>query len=165
MAWQKGTAAAVRQHVARTPEVVYDLVTDVTRMGEWSPECVGGQWLDGATGAAVGARFRGRNKRGLARWSNKPRVVVADRGREFAFVAPDLLGRDMTRWTYRFEPANDGTDVVESFEFLAALPLFVRLAERYMMGVRDRKADLEAGMRNTLLQMKAATENEGKAAV
>ena len=47
-------------------EAVYDLVTDVTRMGEWSPENEGGEWLDAARGPVVGARFRGRNKRKLS---------------------------------------------------------------------------------------------------
>src|SRR5258708_6330417 len=98
---QRGTMGEVHQHIEAGPEVVYDLVADVTRMGEWSPECVGCEWVDGATGPAVGARFRGRNRHGLARWSNKPRVVAADRGRMFGFVATDPIGRDMTRWTYR----------------------------------------------------------------
>jgi len=49
--------------VRASAEMVYDRISDVTRMGEWSPENQGGEWLDGATGAAVGARFRSRNKR------------------------------------------------------------------------------------------------------
>src|SRR5437868_738521 len=108
---KKGTSSEARVRIAATPEVVYDLISDVTRMGEWSPECVACEWIDGATGPSVGARFRGQNRHGLARWSNKPRVVVADRGREFAFVATDPFGRDMTRWTYRFEVVDGGTDL------------------------------------------------------
>jgi hypothetical protein len=69
---ERGATGTVRQLIEAPREVVYDLVTDVTRMGEWSPECVACEWVDGATGPAVGARFRGRNRHGLARWSNKP---------------------------------------------------------------------------------------------
>jgi len=155
---KKGTTSTVREHVDATPEVVYDLVSDVTRMGEWSPECVACEWVDGATGPVVGARFRGRNRHGLARWSNRPRVIAADRGREFGFVATDPLGRDMTRWTYRFEPTPAGTDVTESIEMLRSIPLHIRLTDRWLMGVKDRKADLEANMHRTLAAIKTAVE-------
>ena len=30
--------------IARDPEALYDMVSDVTRMGEWSPVCTGGSW-------------------------------------------------------------------------------------------------------------------------
>ena len=155
---KRGTTSEVRERIDAPPEVIYDLVADVTRMGEWSPECVGGEWVDGATGPAVGARFRGRNRHGLARWSNKPRVVAADRGREFGFVAIDPVGRDMTRWAYRFEPTPTGTEVTESFEMVRTIPLYIRLFDRWLMGVKDRKADLEANMRRTLASIKTAAE-------
>jgi hypothetical protein len=128
------------------------VVSDVTRMGEWSPETVRCEWLDGASGPIVGARFKGSNKRGLARWSTKPRVVAADPGREFAFVVDDL-----TRWSYRFEPDGDGCRVVESFEMLEDLPLKFRIADR-AMGIKDRPADLERAMGETLERVKRAVE-------
>ena len=90
-----------------SPEVLYDLVSDVRRMGEWSPECQRCEWIDGATGPAVGARFKGSNAHGRARWSTTTKVVAAESGREFAFVTGHL-GRDMTKWSYQFEPASDG---------------------------------------------------------
>ena len=158
-----GTTREARLHVSAPPEVVYDLVSDVTRMGEWSPECVSCEWTDGATGPAVGARFRGTNRHGLARWSNKPRVVVADRGREFAFISTDPFGRDMTKWSYRFEAVDDGTDVVESFELLDDLPLYLRLTDRFVMKVKDRAADLEANMERTLAKLKATLERGERA--
>ena len=155
---KRGTTSKVHVHVEAAPEVIYDLVADVTRMGEWSPECVACEWVDGATGPAVGARFRGRNRHGIARWSNKPRVVAAERGREFGFVATDPIGRDMTRWTYRLEPARSGTDVTESFEMVRSIPLYIRLSDRWLMGIKDRQADLEANMRRTLAAIKSAAE-------
>ncbi|MGH9050843.1 MAG: SRPBCC family protein [Acidimicrobiia bacterium] len=55
---EKGTEAHVSLHVDAPPEKLYELVSDVTRMGEWSPECRRCEWIDGATGPAVGARCR-----------------------------------------------------------------------------------------------------------
>jgi hypothetical protein len=100
----------------------------------------------------VGARFKGSNKRGVARWSTKPRVVAAEPGREFAFVVDDL-----TRWCYRFEPEGDGTRLIESFEMLEDLPWKFRIADR-MMGIKDRPADLEQAMGETLQRIKRAVE-------
>ena len=70
----------VRAHIEADPLTVYALVTDVTRMGEWSPETQKAAWVDGATGPAVGAKFKGTNKRGFMRWSTTPRVDVAISG-------------------------------------------------------------------------------------
>jgi hypothetical protein len=151
-----GTKGVATLHIAVAPEKLYELVSDVTRMGEWSPECQKGEWLDGATGPVVGARFKGSNKRGIFRWSTKPRVVSADEGRLFAFAVPHG-GKDMTKWSYQFEPEGDGTKVTESFEMLLDVPWYFLVTER-MMGAKDRKADLEAAMRATLERVKAVAE-------
>ena len=148
----KGTRGEAAVHVDASPDAVYAVVSDVTRMGEWSPETVRCQWLDGATGPAVGARFKGSNRRGIARWSTTPTVVAAD-GREFAFVVDDT-----TRWSYRCEDDGEGTRLVESFEMLASMPRRYVLAERYIMRVKDRRADLERAMAETIGRIKAAVE-------
>jgi hypothetical protein len=131
-------------------------VSDVRRMGEWSPETVECDWIDGATGPAVGARFKGRNKRRFIRWSTKPEVVAADPGREFAFATS---GGGATKWTYRFESTADGgTDAAESFELLEDMPWIIVTADRYLLGIKDRKADLEDAMQQTLERIKKAAE-------
>jgi uncharacterized protein YndB with AHSA1/START domain len=152
----KGTTGQARVHISAPPEKVYDLVTDVTRMGEWSPETVKAEWIGGATGPAVGARFKGSNKRGVIRWSTKPRVVVAEAGREFAF---ETGGPGPTRWSYRFEQATDGgTDATESFEVMKDMPWYITVTERHLMGIKDRKADLIDAMQQTLERIKKAAE-------
>ena len=85
-------------------------------------------------------------------------MVAAERGREFGFVALDPVGRAMTRWTYRFEPIPTGTEVTESFAMVRTIPRYIRLFDRWIMGVKDRKADLEANMRRTLACIKTAAE-------
>lgn len=72
-------AASVARVIGAPAEVVYDLVSDVTRMGDYSPENTGGTWLDGATGPAVGARVTGTNevaRHGRTR-SNRCRTACA----------------------------------------------------------------------------------------
>jgi uncharacterized protein YndB with AHSA1/START domain len=147
------TTASVSTSVAASPEAVYDLVADVTRMGDWSPECHRCEW-QGRPGE-VGSRFKGSNKRGLLlRWSTTAEVSTAERGREFAFhtLAGDKVS---TRWIYRFEPDGDGTRVTETFESVFTPPL-IAFAERTLL--RNRQQQLEAGMAKTLARLKAVAE-------
>ena len=66
-----------------SPQTVYGLISDITRMGEWSPECVRCSWAKGATGPAIGARFKAKNKGGRGpAWYNTPKVTAAEPGRD-----------------------------------------------------------------------------------
>jgi uncharacterized protein YndB with AHSA1/START domain len=140
--------------IAARPAEVYDLVTDVTRMGEWSPECYRCEWLDGATAARVGARFRGHNRLGRFRWQTTAAITAAERGREFAFtVVHDGTGREETAWRYRFEPTPGGTLLTESFEFLWC-PLGNRVVELFV----PRGAQVNRGIHQTLQRIADAAE-------
>src|ERR1700733_2783066 len=90
--------------VACAPDKLYDLVSDVTRMGEWSPVCQACWWDDGA-GPRAGAWFTGRNENAERTWETRSLVVAADRGREFAF----MVSGSGIRWGYAFAPAEGGT--------------------------------------------------------
>jgi len=70
-----GAPVSVSETVAAAPDVLYGLVADVTRMGEWSPENEGGTWLGGATTATPGARFRSQNRVGKRSWKTVATVV------------------------------------------------------------------------------------------
>ncbi len=63
-------------HIDAEPDAVYELISDITRMGEWSPECQGGDWIDGAT-PSVGSQFHGRNRRGDNEWTTPNTVIAA----------------------------------------------------------------------------------------
>jgi uncharacterized protein YndB with AHSA1/START domain len=144
--------ADVTVAIAAPPEVVYDLVADVTRMGEWSPECTSCEWL-GEPGQ-VGSRFRGHNRSGLARWSTTAEVQVADRPRAFSFAT--MSGDKVsTVWSYRVEPDGYGTKLTESFESVST-PFLIGIAERLF--IRNRQQQLEAGIASTLAAIKAAAE-------
>lgn len=139
-------------------EQVWAMVADVTRMGEWSPETERAEWIDGATGPAVGARFKGYNKRGRTKWSTMCEVIEAEPGRSFAFAVGKQAKPD-TIWRYRFVPAGNEVEVTESFELTKPLGSFSRLLTRVTTGVTDREADLTEGARATLAALKKAAES------
>ncbi|MDP1819058.1 MAG: SRPBCC family protein [Acidimicrobiales bacterium] len=145
----------VALRIAATPERLYELVADVAGMGRLSPECTGGQWLDGATGPAVGARFKGRNKRGIARWSTTNTVVAAEPGKAFAFETK----QSGMRWSYRFDPDGDGTIVTERREAWRDRPLLAKVFSKVALGgVEEHDDEMRAGMRATLERLRELAE-------
>jgi hypothetical protein len=143
--------------VAAAPEAVYDLVADVTRMGDWSPVCTGGVWDDDTK-----SWFVGSNESGELKWETKCRVEVADRGKEFTFTNCGFGGDiDLVRWSYTFAPAGDGCEVTEVWQVLPSYPDFISkllpnmTAEEYLDGV---KPTTQTGMAETLAKLKAAAE-------
>ena len=143
--------------MAASADRIWDLVTDITRVGEFSPETFEAEWLGGASRPEMGARFRGhvrRNGRGPVYWTVCT-VVACDPGREFAFAVAGPGGVTLSTWRYQLEPRAAGTDVTESFE-LADRPV-MRL---YWMiaGFARGPTNLD-GMRLTLERIKAVTES------
>lgn len=144
--------------IAATPEQVYALVADISRMGEWSPECIRCSWTKGATGPVVGARFKARNRGGRGpAWFNTPRVTVAEPGREFAFNRSGP-GIGSYTWRYRMEPTDGGTRLTESFDAERPLGSWMTWITEKWTGSSDRDADLRRGMTVTLARIKAAAE-------
>ena len=148
--------AQVSIDIDAPPERIYDLVADLPGMGRWSPENRGGKWLGTATGAEVGARFRGRNRHGIAFWTTTCRIVAADRGRELAWeVSAGPL--PVSRWRYEFTPRPDGgTTVVESTEDRRGRVL--RWSSPWTIGIGDRRGENMKNMQVTLERLKAAAE-------
>lgn len=153
---------SVSIHIDAPAEQVYDLVADVTRTPEFSPEIVRCTWVGGATGPAVGARFRAFNK--VPRrppWSNKPVVTVVERGRTFAFARTEKLGGTVD-WTYRFEPEGNGTKVTESYDVSRPISRMGWFMIGVLFNRRDRRADLHSGMEQTLQRIRAVAERAPK---
>jgi hypothetical protein len=141
--------------MAAPPERVWELVSDVTRIGEFSPETFEAEWLDGATGPEVGARFRGhvkRNGKGPIYWTACT-VTACEPGREFAFGVGSP-GKPMNTWRYELRPAGSGTEVTESFQLsdMPALRLYWAL-----FGWTRGRTNVN-GMRTTLERIKAVAE-------
>ena len=138
-----------------TPEDLYDLLADISQMGRWSPVCTGGTYDDD------GEWFTGTNAMGAATWETRCRVVVAEHGREFAFINHGLDGRvEMVRWGFQLEPVGDGaTEVTETWQVLPDYADGLGADEASARGVLDmmREAALE-GMPQTLAALKADAE-------
>ncbi|WP_435769967.1 SRPBCC family protein [Nocardioides sp. SYSU DS0651] len=155
---QELTTDSVERHIEASPEALYDIVADVTRTPELSPEITACEWIDGATGPVVGARFRARNHAGRGPdWHNEPVVEVADRGREFAFSRSEK-GAGTIRWRYVFEPEGTGTRVTESYEVVRPVPLFGWFVIGWVYGNTDRRSDLRRGMTVTLDRLASLVE-------
>ena len=142
--------------IQRSPEDLYDLISDVTRMGEWSPVCKA-CWWDEGDGPRPGAWFTGRNELPERTWETRSRVVAADRGREFAF----MVRGSWVRWGYTFTPVEGGTQVTESWEFLPAG--IAGFEERYgadaQAQVANRAQAARTGIPATLAALKQAAES------
>lgn len=144
-------------HVALPPAELYELVSDVTRTGEWSPVCKECWWDEDATGPEVGAWFIGRNVQAEREWQTRSQVVAAEPGRTFAWE----VNGGWVRWGYTLESEAAGTRLTESWAFL----------ERGIAGFRERfgeTADAEIAARSesaltgipaTLAAIKAVAEN------
>ncbi len=146
---------SVSSVIAADPATLYGLISDVTRMPEYSPETVKVSWTDKSTTAQVGATFKGVNKLGFLSWSTKPTVTVAEPGRQFAFKVPGGSG---PTWTYTFEPVAGGTKVTESIEQSKPSPAIIRFMQR-RAGVTDRSANLRSAMATTLQRLAAVATN------
>lgn len=142
--------------VAAAPSALYAMVSDVTRMHEWSPENVACSWNGGASGPTVGARFSGRNRRGWRRWSTVNEVVEAQPGAVFAFRTSSM-GLPVAEWRYRFADDEDGgTTVTESWTDQRGT--LISVLGRLATGVGDRAVHNRESMRQTLAALKAAAE-------
>ena len=146
---------SVTVRMAASPEIVWDLVSDVTRIGEFSPETFEAVWLGGATGPAVGAKFKGHVKRngvGPTYWT-VCQVTACVPGEHFEF-AVIFHGETANRWGYRLKAVDGGTEVTESF----AMPKNA-LSRIYwtLLGWHRSRAN-QRGMRQTLERIREIAE-------
>lgn len=143
--------------VGAPPEVVFDLVTDIGRTGEWSPICTGCWWDDPAEAGQVGAWFTGRNELPTRTWETRSQVVAAERPKEFAFE----VGEGFVRWAYTFSPSDEGTLVTESWHFLpAGIEMFhQRYGEDAAHEIAVRTEAARTGIPATLAAIKGIAES------
>jgi hypothetical protein len=150
---------AVDLFIAAPPAAVYDRIADVTATGERSTECRSCEWLTGAQPGAVGARFRGRNRSGIFRWSRICEVTEAVPGRSFAFrTVPERLDpsrADSTTWSFTLDPEGTGTRVTHAYQ-ITKLPVrpFLWLYPRLLPQHRDMRPQ----MTHTLEALRAQLE-------
>lgn len=139
--------------IAASPEAVFALVADVTRMGEWSPENVGARWLDGGTGRQ-GDWFEGDNKSGDREWTRACEVARSEPGRDFTFVV-DGVQKNCTWWSYEMAPTDVGTRLTERWWIVNKTPAVQAATQEQ---VEARIALTETMLADTLAAIKAAAE-------
>jgi uncharacterized protein YndB with AHSA1/START domain len=129
-------------------EQVWDVISDVTRVGEWSHECRGAQWLGAVAEPVPGARFRGRNRSGWARWSRACEIVAVDPPRDLAWrTVPSRLLPDSTLWRIQLEPVGQRTRITQSFQVLLAPWLLDRFFAQVIPAHQDRDRQLAEDLR------------------
>jgi uncharacterized protein YndB with AHSA1/START domain len=145
----------VERQIAATPEAAWELIADITRMGDWSPETTSAEWTRGIGRPAVGASFRGTNRKGSKTWRSDCVVTACVPGQRFAFdvnVGPFKVAG----WAYEFAASDGGCLVTERWEdHRGAL---VTWLSPVITGTKDRAARNQETMTVTLDRLAAALE-------
>ncbi|OBF07651.1 SRPBCC family protein [Mycobacterium sp. 852002-10029_SCH5224772] len=151
---QKDEILTASTEVRASADQIYAVVSNVTRIPEWSPETTRAKWL-------APNRFQAWNRRRLGRWRTMANVVDAVPGQRFAFVV-QAMGGDWTQWTYVIEPgsAAGATRLTEEFRMCVGLPLSVVVFEHLFLFVRDRRQDLQKNLDLSVERIKAIVEAE-----
>lgn len=145
-----GTLARHGRNEAVTPApapAVWEILSDVTRVGEWSHECRAARLLGSARAPAPGVRFRGRNRSGVFRWSRSCVFTVVDPPRTLAWRTGGLWGKvDSTEWRLDLEPVDGGTRIVQTYRVLRVAPGLDRVYWLLIKAHRDRRAALSTDL-------------------
>lgn len=143
--------------VAASPQQVYDVVSDITRTGEWSPVCRSAEWVDPQR-TGEGAQFLGHNDDGTKEWTTTSTVVSARPGEEFVWE----VGEGFVRWGYHLRAVDGGTELTHAWEVLP--PLHGHFARKYgeqaqeVLAHRTRSA--HASIPRTLETLKGIIERQ-----
>ena len=147
---------SVTREIAASPEQVWAMISDLTRMGEWSPENEGAKWLRGANGPKPGATFKGSNRNGNKKWTTTGTVVDAEPGRLFSFRIT-VKGFKVAEWRYTFEPIETGCRVTETW--IDQRNQLAKALGKPVSGVAERSSHNRLGMEQTLERLKSAAES------
>lgn len=139
--------------VQAPPEKVWELVSDLPRIAEWSPQVVK-SFVRGGT-VREGAQMFNLNHKGLLVWPTRADVVRWEPGREVAWKVRE----NGATWSFTLEPTATGTRVVQRRDLSNGLSeLSISLTDRFLGGQGPFQAELQAGMRQTLAHVKALAE-------
>ena len=157
---RQSLSAAVSVDVAAPIDVVWSVVSDPLRVPEWSHECREVRYLDGATSAEAGHRFRGSNRSSRWGWSRDCTVFLHDEPNEFAYLTSGGFG-DATAWHFRLEPTASGTRLTQAFQGVSMPRWLSALVTVLIPGHDDRTEAL----RGDLMRLAALAQNPLEAAV
>lgn len=156
------TQTPVRTHaqsitIEATPEALYDLVSDITRTGEWSPVCAACWWDEPGEAGRVGVWFTGHNELPGRSWETRSQIVAADRGREFAWI----VGGSFVRWGFTFDSDGAATKLTESWAFLpSGIAMFQeKYGDQAAAEIDERTRQAQDGIPRTLAAIKRIAES------
>jgi uncharacterized protein YndB with AHSA1/START domain len=138
------------------PAVVWGMVSDPTRMPEWSPELTAARWVSDVHEPRVGARFKGSNRHGVFRWSTSCEVIAAEPEQVFSYRVRSVFGLPVSQWSFRIAPTDGGCELTEATTDERGAVM--RVLGPTATGVGDRVTHNLAGIRATLAAIKAAAE-------
>ncbi len=145
--------------VAARPGEVWDVLVDVTRIGEWSHECRSAHWLGDDHRPRPGATFVGRNRVGWLSWSRINEIVSAEAPRELVWrTVPTPLFPDSTLWRVELQLVDGGTTIRQSFSVLRAPWLLDRVYASLIPAHQDRDSKLK----QDLIRLGAAAQRGAK---
>ncbi|WP_072691007.1 SRPBCC family protein [Rhodococcus marinonascens] len=138
-----------------TPQDVWAVVSDLKRMGEWSPQCRQMRVLGGIV--QEGTRTLNINRKGFLVWPTRSKVVKFQPNKTIAF----RILENGTVWSYELEPIAGGTKVTERRDIPAEVSKVSRFLVKTVLGGNDDfEVDLVNGMNTTLARIKSEAERK-----
>lgn len=141
--------------IAAPAGVVWDLVSDVRRMSEWSPQVTSTRLREGFESCALGTQFTNRNKLGDLEWTTHAEIVRFEDGREIAFRVEE----NWAVWSFTLSTTGEGTVLTQRRETPDGISeLSHELTDGFMGGQDEFTATLLEGMRETLERIRDTAE-------
>ena len=158
MAVRLGRSAEASVEIDAPIDDVWALVSDITRVGEYSVECRSCEWIGDDTAPRTGARFRGRNRRNTSRWTRTCEVVDVDAPHRFVWrTLPTRILPDSTEWRFELEDVNGRTRLTESMRILNIPGFYDRMFALMLPQHRDRTPDLQADLERIRQRIESAS--------
>ncbi len=136
-----------------SPEDVWSVVSDLKRMGEWSPQCK--KMIVLGRRVKKGTRTVNINSAGRFHWPTNAKVTEFEPNKKLSF----RIVENRTIWSYELEPTASGTKLPESRCAPNGVSAGANFAiERGMGGTDKFEHSLERGIKKTLARIKSEVE-------
>ena len=138
--------------IAAPVSKVWSLVSDLSRMPQWSPQC---RMMKLLGPLRPGTRTLNLNRRNLLFWPTTATITEVVPERKLAFRIP----LNTSVWTYELEPTATGTRLVETRHAENGVTaVSTAVTKAALGGVDSFEKELLEGMNQSLTRIKAAAE-------
>ncbi|MFW0794163.1 SRPBCC family protein [Gordonia sp. CPCC 205515] len=137
-----------------TAEEVWAVISDLKRMGEWSPQCK--KMILRGEPVGMGTKSININRRGVLVWPTTSKIIRFAPNKELGF----RVAENKTVWSYTIAPTASGVTVTERREVAnGTTKISSFLVDKFMGGTTNFEAELKLGMAETLGKIKRAAES------